>query len=78
MTSYCYEYGKRWNSLLPRNDIRFLVSRMHCATPLEEVSKIIRQRAIQSNIPTRMLKACEQYATCVHIEQQKVYYSVVN
>lgn len=70
---YRYEYGKRWNSLLPRNDIRFLVHRMHCGTPIDEVKATIRQRAIASNIPARMLNTCEAYAECVHREQQATY-----
>jgi hypothetical protein len=73
MTTYRYEYGQRWNSLLPRRDIAFLVHRMHCGTSDEEVIATILARATKSGIPESMLPACARYALYVHREQANLY-----
>lgn len=73
---FVYEYGHRWNLKLPRNDIRFLVRRMHCSTPEAEVQETIRLRCIDSNIPINMHKACMRYASCVHNDQAFLFHSV--
>jgi hypothetical protein len=77
MTTYRYEYGQRWNSLLPRRDIAFLVHRMHSGASDEEVAETILARATKSGIPERMLPACARYALCVHHEQANLYRDVL-
>jgi hypothetical protein len=65
-TEYRYEYGQRWNSLLPRRYIALVVHGMHCNTSDAEVTATILARATKFGIPERMLPACARYALCVH------------
>ncbi len=77
MTTYSYEYGQRWNAQLPRNDIRFLVHRMHSGTENEQVANEILARCESSGIPRHMWAACKRYALCVHNAQRSLYYRVL-
>jgi hypothetical protein len=49
--AYRYEYGKRWNERLPRNDIKFLVNRMHCGTDDDTVANEILIRCEEKRHP---------------------------
>jgi hypothetical protein len=77
MTDYAYEYGKRWNALLPRRDITTVVRRFHCATPVAEVVAEVERIARASKIPERMISACKRYAELAHGEQAAMYRRVM-
>lgn len=74
---YKYEFGKRWNVRLPRDDIAYLVHRMHCSTDDDTVAGDILDRCRQANIPVSMHDACKQYALLVHRRQKDLYYAVL-
>jgi uncharacterized protein len=76
-TQYRYEFGRRWNARLPRNAIKYLVERYHCATDDDTIVGDLLDRLKQSKIPQSMWDACRRYALIVHHRQKDMYYRVL-
>lgn len=72
-----YEYGKRWNPKVPRNDIRWLVSRIHVGTSAVEIESDIRKRCVGPGYTESIVKQSVAYALECHRRNRDLYCRVM-
>jgi hypothetical protein len=82
MAKFAYEYGQRWNAMLPRNSLRCWVSRVHCATSDEDMIAQLRAlfpkaTANWTKTQLRLIPQCERYALAVFSQNKAVYRRVL-
>jgi hypothetical protein len=73
MAKYAYEYGKRWLVEVPRNDIRWLMGRVHVATPDAQVADDIRMRCIGPGYSAAVIRQSIAYALECHKRNRALY-----
>jgi len=70
---YRYEYGKRWDARVPRNDIRQLVSRIHVGTSEAEIAEDIRKRCNAPGYTATIIRQSVAYALECHKRNRELY-----
>ena len=73
-TVYRYEYGKRWDEHVPRNDIRWLMGRVHVGTCAAEIEADIRDRCAKNPAFTpSLIKQSIAYALECHKRNRALF-----
>ncbi len=73
MTEYRYEYGKRWDARVPRNDINWVMGRTHVSTPNEDVEADIRKRCSGPGFTPSIIRQSIAYAVECHRRNRLIY-----
>lgn len=72
-TTYCYEYGKRWDARVPRGDISWLMGRVHVGTTCAEIEADIRKRCTAPGYTESLIKQSVAYALECHRRNRDLY-----
>ena len=77
MTTYRYEYGKRWDARVPRGDIHWLIGRVHVGTPEDEIAADIAKRCTAPGYTPSLIRQSVAYALECHRRNRELYRHVM-
>lgn len=77
MTEYRYEYGKRWDSRVPRTAIYWLMGQVRVSTPEDEVAADIRRRCTAPGYTPALIRQSVAYALICHQRNRDLYAHVI-
>ena len=70
---YISEYGRNWRVETPREDIHWLMGRVHVGTPDSEVEADIRRRCTDPVYTPELIQEAVDYALLCHAENRDLY-----
>ena len=76
-SQYVYEYGKRWNAVLPRQSIKWKMGKIHVCTSGEAVKAMIEERCVANNFPKTLTRQSVAYALICHQKNYELYMRVM-
>jgi hypothetical protein len=77
MAEYRYEFNRRWDARVPRNDIKWYIARLHVGTADEEIEANIKERCADPAYTPALIRQSVAYALECHKRNRDLYHRVM-